>query len=387
MIREELTMDDVKTIDNNAAPINETPGEEMPAAENQEKMFRKDFSAAGWRLALFSIAVQTVAIIISVILALIKKTGVTLPGYVSYFKTFICIHCVGLGSAILLFRLWGKDRNTKLPEKKLGFWNFVIIFMCVIGFSVPLAFLGNVPNIIISMLAGGDLLSGNVALQIASQGSSTLLGNIFLILFAVVFAPIVEELIFRKLLIDRVGKWGAIVSAIVSGLLFGLYHGNLSQVFYATFIGYVFATVYLRTGRIRYSIMMHMLVNGINSVLMIPILNIDINRLNTLLNEIIVLKTNEEIIDFLNGLSGADLSVIVSYFIFSIMALLYFCFIFVSLVLSFVFIKKVFIFEAPFKCPFKIGKALKNAFLNPGIIAFIILCLLDFASYYIGLFK
>ena len=36
-------MDDVKTIDNNAAPINETPGEEMPAAENQEKMFRKDF--------------------------------------------------------------------------------------------------------------------------------------------------------------------------------------------------------------------------------------------------------------------------------------------------------------------------------------------------------
>lgn len=83
----------------------------------------------------------------------------------------------------------------------------------------------------------------------------------------VILAPIFEELIFRKLLLDRLVKYGELPAVIASGLLFGFYHGNFSQLFYAIFIGLIFAYIYVKTGKIRYCIVLHMAMNFIGSVL------------------------------------------------------------------------------------------------------------------------
>ena len=77
----------------------------------------------------------------------------------------------------------------------------------------------------------------------------------------VLIAPVMEELMFRKLLIDRVVQYGQKTAVIVSGVGFGLFHGNFFQFFYACAIGMVFAYLYSSTGRIRYSIMLHMVIN------------------------------------------------------------------------------------------------------------------------------
>ena len=88
--------------------------------------------------------------------------------------------------------------------------------------------------------------------------SSTLIERI---LVTAVLAPVFEELIFRKLLIDRTIKYGQTLSILLSGLLFGLFHGNFQQFFFATLIGMLFALVYIRTGRIIYSILLHAAMN------------------------------------------------------------------------------------------------------------------------------
>ena len=54
---------------------------------------------------------------------------------------------------------------------------------------------------------------------------------------------------------------------LVSALIFGLFHGNLSQFFYAVGLGLVFGYVYLRTRQLRWSILLHMIVNFLGSVL------------------------------------------------------------------------------------------------------------------------
>ena len=74
-------------------------------------------------------------------------------------------------------------------------------------------------------------------------------------------APVFEELIFRKVLIDRTVKYGEYVSIVLSGIMFGLLHGNFSQFFFAALIGMLFAYIYIRTGRIRYTIFLHMAIN------------------------------------------------------------------------------------------------------------------------------
>lgn len=87
------------------------------------------------------------------------------------------------------------------------------------------------------------------------------------VLFTVILAPILEEYIFRKQLIDRARIYGGKLAVIASALIFGLFHGNLSQLFYAASLGLVFGYVYLNTGKLRYSIGLHMLINFMGGVL------------------------------------------------------------------------------------------------------------------------
>jgi membrane protease YdiL (CAAX protease family) len=88
------------------------------------------------------------------------------------------------------------------------------------------------------------------------------------ILAVVILAPIFEELLFRKFLLDRVANYGEAVAVILSGVMFGLYHGNLSQFVYATTLGCFFAFVYLKTGKIIYTILLHIILNGMATFIM-----------------------------------------------------------------------------------------------------------------------
>ncbi len=90
------------------------------------------------------------------------------------------------------------------------------------------------------------------------------------IIVACVLAPIFEELIFRKLLMDRLGAYGDRMIILVSALAFAFLHGNLHQFFYSFTLGLLLAFIYSRTGRVIYPIIIHAAVNTLGSVL--PIL-------------------------------------------------------------------------------------------------------------------
>jgi membrane protease YdiL (CAAX protease family) len=75
-----------------------------------------------------------------------------------------------------------------------------------------------------------------------------------------------EEVIYRKLVIDRLRCFGELPALLISGVGFGLIHGNFSQFFYAALIGIVFGYVYLRTGNILHTVLLHMLINLIGGV-------------------------------------------------------------------------------------------------------------------------
>lgn len=104
------------------------------------------------------------------------------------------------------------------------------------------------------------------------------------ILSAVIMAPIMEELIFRKLILDRLAGYGPAVSIFVSALVFGLAHGNFYQFFYAFLLGLIFAYIYLRTGKVRYSMMLHMMINFCGSVIPMLLLQVaDVNEVAAVL--------------------------------------------------------------------------------------------------------
>ena len=86
-----------------------------------------------------------------------------------------------------------------------------------------------------------------------------------LITLTVIMAPIVEELVFRGILMGRVFNPDSIVGLILSSLLFGLAHMPNSigvWIVYAG-MGFVLGIAYRKCQKLEYCIMAHMINNSI----------------------------------------------------------------------------------------------------------------------------
>lgn len=151
-------------------------------------------------------------------------------------------------------------RTTQAPQKKkMTAWSFISIFSLCFAGTYLFNIVGTLVNNLFSALLGRAPVNAVEEMTTASPAWVNLI-------FVVILAPIFEELFMRKLVIDRLLPCGELPAILISGIAFGLIHGNFNQFFYATAVGMIFAVVYLRTGSIVYTIGMHMLLNFIGGV-------------------------------------------------------------------------------------------------------------------------
>lgn len=162
--------------------------------------------------------------------------------------------------ALPVFWLTLPKKPMEYSPKKLKLGN--TLGSCVA--CVPLMYIGNIIGIgvveLISRLSGGAIEN-----QLTNMiGLSPMW---LIVLCGVIIAPIGEELIFRKLLLDRLAPFGEARAILFSGLVFGLFHGNFNQFFYTFAIGTVLAFAYVKTKNLLAPIIMHMFFNLLGSVI------------------------------------------------------------------------------------------------------------------------
>lgn len=150
-------------------------------------------------------------------------------------------------------------------------------FILYAGVTLTLMWIGNIIGLTITSLLSSSMQS-DIANPVQQLINSTDIW--FNLAIISIFAPIFEEILFRKFLIDRTIKYGARVSIILSAVLFALFHGNLNQFFYALLMGGFLAYVYIKTGKIIYTITLHLIVNLLGSVVSL-IVTQSINNLST----------------------------------------------------------------------------------------------------------
>lgn len=80
------------------------------------------------------------------------------------------------------------------------------------------------------------------------------------IIYAICIAPVLEEIVFRGVLMTYLKKYGIQTAIIVSSLFFGISHYNIYMIIPAFFIGVVLAYVSYKYS-IKYSILLHILLN------------------------------------------------------------------------------------------------------------------------------
>jgi len=185
----------------------------------------------------------------------------------------------------IFYWLMKKIKTEKIKKTKITKKTFIIY----IAITLTLMWIGNMAGIIIT-----TILSNTLQSQIANPvqqliNSADIWFNIIIIS---IMAPIFEEILFRKILIDRTIKYGAKVSIILSATIFALFHGNLNQFFYALLMGGFFAYIYIKTGKITYTITLHLIVNIMGSVVSLIVAN-SINNLQTAITtpDIIIILT------------------------------------------------------------------------------------------------
>ncbi len=103
----------------------------------------------------------------------------------------------------------------------------------------------------------------DVLMEYAEASESLMEGPFVLLLLAnAIMAPLVEEILFRGLVLSRLQKampvWGAL---ILSSVIFGMMHGQILWICYTSLVGLVLGAVALKTGSTWAPMFMHFAFN------------------------------------------------------------------------------------------------------------------------------
>ncbi|MBQ8302074.1 MAG: CPBP family intramembrane metalloprotease [Clostridia bacterium] len=164
--------------------------------------------------------------------------------------------------------------SAKRERSKMDIKEFGIIFLISQAVTLLGSILSSWITSIVEIFLGHEI--PDTTSELISQTPIWLI-----ILVVVIIGPIVEEMIFRKALIDKLSIYGDRLAILVSAIGFGLFHGNLYQLFYATALGLILGYMYTKTRNSLYNCLMHMAINfmgTIPAVLIQPALD----RLNAL---------------------------------------------------------------------------------------------------------
>jgi membrane protease YdiL (CAAX protease family) len=243
------------------------------------------------------------------------------------------------------------------PKKKLPVGEFLLLFLVGRFFTLAGTYISNVLIAITERFLKSQISDSTSALISAAPAWLIFIG-------AVIIAPIIEELVYRKIIIDRIYAHGEWIAIFFSSIIFALAHGNLYQVSYAFLNGCILGLIYTRTGHLRYSIAFHMLTNFLGSIAILPVINAQ-TKLETMLS---AGKITTECIKFSMLISGYSIAKI----FLALLGVLVLCLCY-----------KQFIPKKQAIDPIPRGFVFHTVVVNPGFIGFLVVSAVEFViSFY-----
>lgn len=221
------------------------------------KEAKKHFSKIGWLFVIAIVIIYGLEIIEHLVVGRFlpdweQRSEVVL--FLSVLPMYFC--------AFPLLIMWLKRfvPAVTLTKYKMSPGQYIVALITCMGLAYASNFAGTFLGGLIGLLTKKP--ATNVAQELTSQ-----LPPWMIFVYVVLMAPIMEEYIFRKLIVDRTVRYGQGVAILLSGLMFGLFHGNLNQFCYTVVIGFFLGFIYLKTGNIKITISMHMIFNFIGGLL------------------------------------------------------------------------------------------------------------------------
>lgn len=227
---------------------------------------RREFSKSGWALLIYYGIMNAAVILVLMVDAVILAVQMTLAGQNS-FETILegiaasalsngwgYILAMAVGGWIML--LWKKKEfcfhtvwKKEKPMTAGAFFSLAALF-----FSAQA--LVQVMATVMEWFFGLFGFSIMGMMESTSGDSDTL----SMFLYASIFAPIGEEILFRGLILRSMQPYGKKFAILASAFLFGIFHGNMIQTPYAFMVGLVLGYVAVEYS-IGWAMLLHMLNN------------------------------------------------------------------------------------------------------------------------------
>ncbi|WP_304325647.1 type II CAAX prenyl endopeptidase Rce1 family protein [Bifidobacterium thermacidophilum] len=317
-------------------------------AKRRTQAAKHDYSIIGWALILI-IGVWLVGASLVTVGVALSHNGENISTGLLLLLSNLPLYAIAMPLSLLVFR-----NVPRLATKRFDMspGTFIKLFVAI----VPIMYIGAIiGNLVSAPFSGDDQDTLESALANTDYFS--------LFLLTCVCAPIFEEWIFRKEIIDRTRKYGEKTAIVVSALCFGLFHGNVRQFFYAFGLGLIFGYMYVRTSKLWYSMLMHALVNLNGGVISIWVTSqIDDKALMRAMEQ-----SNDAAMREVQRQMGG--LIIVGVYVLIMLAL------FIAGIVILVRNRKRFVF---FDAPEQLeqGTGVKTALGNPGMIVFLVVGIL-----------
>lgn len=152
--------------------------------------------------------------------------------------------------------LYRRDKTRRIfggiihPEEGVRLRGKELLLLLIIG-----AGLAQYGNVIVNVL---QIFLKSTEYQDTMKRISGGKGFAELVFWMGIMAPAAEEMIFRWLVYLRLRDYmKRMAAAVLSGVLFGVYHGNIVQAIYASMLGILFAYILEVSGNIWSSVLLH----------------------------------------------------------------------------------------------------------------------------------
>ena len=231
----------------------------------ERKMHRKYFSSLGWALLIYLLILNGCVLAFAFwdafsislrqglgeVISDEERTAILMSNGWGYLVTIL----IGL----VALRLWkgrgfmGKTLWTRGRPMKFG--SFMALLCLFISGQSLFQVIAGIQESILNVFG----LSALESIQSAIADYDSL----SMFLYAAVGAPIMEEIIFRGLVLRHLQPYGKSFAIVMSAYLFGIFHGNLVQMPYAFLVGLVLGYV-----AIEYNILWAMVLHMINNLVL-----------------------------------------------------------------------------------------------------------------------
>ena len=254
------------------------------------KAARRQMNQVGWSMLLYMIMMNAVVIVVmaaDLFLYCMKEMILTngnmhMDAYWQYCMESMVSNGWGyiitilIGTGILF--LWKKPRYVKniifQKEKKMTFPAFVQLLAVFLSAQAILQLMFPVMEWLLNQIG----LSSMAAMEAASMQFT----SFSMLLYAGILGPISEEILCRGLALRLLQPYGKRFAIVLSALLFGLFHGNVVQIPFAFLVGLVLGYV-----AAEYNVIWAMVLHMVNNMVLADLLTRVTSAISADLTEIV----------------------------------------------------------------------------------------------------